>query len=86
MSYEIIISKSVQKQIDNLPNEFKTRILEKIEYLRKEPRPVGVVKMKGYDNEYRLRVGDYRVRYEINDSNRMIQLLQCKHRKEIYRL
>ncbi|WP_227873457.1 type II toxin-antitoxin system RelE family toxin [Aphanothece sacrum] len=41
--------------------------------------------MKGSANEYRLRIGDYRVRYEIDDSNQKIQILQCKHRKDVYR-
>lgn len=85
MSYIIVISKSVQKQIDNLPNDFKDRIVEKIQYLADEPRPDGVVKLKSSDNEYRIRVGDYRVRYEIDDTNQIIRLLQCKHRKDIYR-
>ena len=85
MSYTILISKSVQKQIDNLPNDLKERIVEKIQNLVNEPRPDRVVKLKGSGNEYRIRVGDYRVRYEIDDNNQFIQLLQCKHRKDVYR-
>ncbi|MEH1838283.1 MAG: type II toxin-antitoxin system RelE/ParE family toxin [Nostoc sp.] len=67
MSYAIIISKSVQKQIDNLPNDVTERVIEKIQNLVSEPRPDGIVKLKGSDNEYRIRIGDYRVRYEIDD-------------------
>ena len=84
MGYTIIISKSVRKQIDSLPDELRMRISEKVNNLREEPRSGGVVKLKGYTNEYRLRVGDYRVRYEIDDSNQIILLLQCKHRREVY--
>ena len=58
MSYNIIISKSVQKQIDSLSDELRMRISEKVNNLREEPRPQGVVKLKGHTNEYRLRVGD----------------------------
>ncbi|MEM6751774.1 MAG: type II toxin-antitoxin system RelE/ParE family toxin [Cyanobacteria bacterium P01_C01_bin.38] len=83
--YTVLISKSVQKQIDNLPNDFVERVIEKIQNLATEPRPDGVVKLKGYDNEYRIRIGDYRVRYEIDDENLLIQILQCKHRKDVYR-
>ena len=54
MSYTVVISKSVQKQIDDLPNEMKERIAEKIQNLADEPRPDGVVKLKGSDNEYRI--------------------------------
>ncbi len=85
MSYVVIISKSVQKQIDSLPNDFVERVIEKIQNLTSEPRPDGVVKLKGSDNEYRIRVGDYRVRYEIDDENQLVQILQCKHRSDVYR-
>jgi len=85
MSYGILISKSVQKQLNDLPDVFKERVIEKIQNLADEPRPNGAVKLKGFDNEYRIRVSDYRVRYEIDDAKQIIQLLQCKHRKDIYR-
>ncbi|WP_245912228.1 type II toxin-antitoxin system RelE family toxin [Brunnivagina elsteri] len=48
MSYTVVISKSVQKQIDGLPNDITDRVLEKIQNLALEPRPDGVVKLKGY--------------------------------------
>ncbi|MBE8986587.1 type II toxin-antitoxin system RelE family toxin [Nostoc sp. LEGE 12450] len=85
MSYAIAISKSVQKQIDNLPNDVIERVIEKIQNLALQPRPDGIVKLKGSDNEYRIRIGDYRVRYEIDDESQLIQILQCKHRKDVYR-
>ncbi|WP_193196190.1 type II toxin-antitoxin system RelE family toxin [Nostoc sp. MG11] len=85
MSYTVVISKSVQKQIDNLPNDVIERVIEKIQNLALEPRPDGIVKLKGSDNEYRIRIGDYRVRYEIDDENQLVQILQCKHRKDVYR-
>lgn len=85
MNYVVKIPKSAQKQIDNLPNTVKDRILEKIESLEIEPRPFGVVKLKNSEREYRLRVGDYRVRYEIDDAKQTILILQCKHRREVYR-
>lgn len=85
MSYSVIISKSVQKQIDNLPDDVVQRVIEKIQNLASEPRPDGVVKLKASDNEYRIRVGDYRVRYNIDDESELVQILQCKHRKDVYR-
>lgn len=85
MSYAIIISKSVQKQIDNLPNDVILRVIEKIQNLASQARPDGIVKLKGSDNEYRIRIGDYRVRYEIDDQSQLVQILQCKHRKDVYR-
>lgn len=85
MSYTVVISKSVQKQIDNLPNDVIERVIEKIQNLALQPRPDGIVKLKGSDNEYRIRIGDYRVRYEIDDAIQLVQILQCKHRKDVYR-
>jgi mRNA interferase RelE/StbE len=85
MNYVIGISKSVQEQLNNLPNTVKTRILEKIKGLETQPRPSGIVKLKNSENEYRLRVGDYRVRYEVDDAKQTILILQCKHRREVYR-
>jgi mRNA interferase RelE/StbE len=85
MSYTVIIPKPVQKQLDNLPEDIRQRIIEKILSLTIEPRPVGVKKLKGFDNEYRVRVGDYRVRYEVNDKILTVLVLHCKHRRNIYR-
>ncbi|BBD59080.1 plasmid stabilization system protein like [Nostoc sp. HK-01] len=85
MSYIVVISKSVQKQIDNLPTDIVERVLEKIQNLAAEPRPDGVVKLKGSNSEYRIRIGDYRVRYEVDDESQLVQILQCKHRKDVYR-
>lgn len=85
MSYTIIISKTVEKQINDLPNHVKKRVIEKIKIIVQEPRSANTIKLKGFDQEYRIRIGDYRLRYEIDDVNKIIKLLQCKHRREIYR-
>ena len=84
MTYTIIIPKAVQKQLDALPDDVYERIAAKVQQLAENPRPDGVVKLKGSENEYRIRIGDYRVRYEIEDEELRILLLQCKHRKEVY--
>ena len=85
MTYTIITPKTVQKQLDALTDDICERIAAKILQLAENPRPDGVVKLKSSDNEYRIRIGDYRVRYEIDDSALTILLLQCKHRKDVYR-
>jgi mRNA interferase RelE/StbE len=84
MSYEVIIPKPVQKQLDSLP-DIRNRLVEKILLLVADPRPPGVKKLKGFENEYRLRVGDYRIRYEIDDRTLTVVILDCKHRRDIYR-
>ncbi|MBE9013051.1 type II toxin-antitoxin system RelE/ParE family toxin [Pseudanabaenaceae cyanobacterium LEGE 13415] len=85
MTYAIVTPKVVQKQLDALPDEIYQRIFKKLEKLTEDPRPDGVTKLKGLEDEYRIRIGDYRVRYKINDSELLILLVQCKHRKDSYR-
>lgn len=85
MTYTVIIAKSVQKQIEALPREIGERVVEKLVQLKDNPRPMGAIKLKGFSDEYRIRIGDYRVRYEVNNEVRLIQILQCKHRRDVYR-
>ncbi|MBI5476551.1 MAG: type II toxin-antitoxin system RelE/ParE family toxin [Ignavibacteriales bacterium] len=85
MNYQIVIPKPVQKQLGILPENIKGKIIEQVLKLKENPRSFGSVKLKSYENEYRIRVGDYRIRYEIDDNNHTVILLHCKHRKDIYR-
>lgn len=85
MPYLVIISKSVQKQINQLPAPIQSRVQEKLLLLKSEPRPSGVIKLKGYEHQYRLRVGDYRIRYEIFDEELKVEVLQCRHRRDVYK-
>jgi mRNA interferase RelE/StbE len=85
MSYEVLIPKPVQKQLNDLPEQIRDRILEKILSLAEEPRSSGVKKLQGFDNEYRIRVGNYRIRYEVDDKTSTVVVLHCKHRKDAYK-
>jgi mRNA interferase RelE/StbE len=85
MSYKVVVPKPVQKQLDNLPALVRKRMLQAVLDLRYTPRPVGSLKMRGSDNEHRIRIGPYRVRYEIDDSENVVVLLHCGHRKDVYR-
>ncbi len=85
MTYQVIIPKPVQKQLKQLPSEIYPQVIAKISDLKQNPRPTGVKKLKGFINEYRVRIGDYRVRYEINDQEQIIILLNCRHRRDVYR-
>ena len=83
--YQLITPKLVQKQINALPNLVRDRIDTVIRLLVDDARPDGVVKLKGSDSAYRIRVGDYRIVYEVNDEQLVILLVQFKHRREVYR-
>jgi mRNA interferase RelE/StbE len=84
MSYRIIIPKSVQKQLNKFLQKQRQRIIESIKFLADVPRPDGVKKLKGYEQTYRIRVGDYRVIYKIEDQEMIILVLSVVHRKDAY--
>lgn len=84
MAYQVNIPKTVQKQLDNLPDQIYERIIEDIIQLRNNPRPLNAIKMKN-NRGYRMRIGDYRVLYDIDDEAQIIILRRVGHRREIYR-
>jgi len=85
MSYRVLVPKPVRKQLDALPPAVRRRILDKILELQNDPRPPGCVKLRAHQREHRIRIGDYRVRYEIDDTESKVLLLHCKDRKDVYR-
>ena len=84
MKFQVILPKSVQKELDRLPDEITNRILARLSALETIPRPADVKKLKGRD-AWRIRVGDYRVIYEINDRVSQIIVITVGHRREVYR-
>ena len=84
MTYRIIIPRLVQKQLDDLPKKQRERLISAIRLLADEPRPSGVKKLKGYEKMYRIRIGDYRVIYNIEDQEKLILVLSSIHRKDAY--
>ncbi len=83
-SYTILLTKKAQKQLDKLTNDVAEPIIEAISKLENEPRPNGYTKLKGRDS-YRIRVGNYRVIYEIKDEELIIDVIALGHRKDIYK-
>jgi mRNA interferase RelE/StbE len=85
MIYRVITTKSIQKELDNLPKDVQEKVCDKILELSENPRLIGVIKLKGYENEYRARVADYRIRDEINDKDKVVLLMQCMRRRDVYK-
>ncbi len=81
--YKIVITKLAQKQLDKLPDSIADRLIDAIYTLSEDPRPAGCKKLKGR-NGYRIRVGDYRVIYEIFDNDLLISVIAIGDRKDIY--
>ncbi len=84
MNYEIIITPRAERQIRQLERAIRTRVIEAIDGLSAIPRPAGSIKLRGTD-AYRVRVGDYRVVYTIEDEIRIVTVVKVGHRREIYR-
>lgn len=84
-NYNIEIKKSAAKEISKLPKQELKRVVEKIKLLAENPRPDGCKKLSG-DEKYRLRVGNYRVLYRIEDDLLIIYVVKVGHRKEIYKM
>ncbi len=83
IAYIIFILPSAQKQLTKLPDSTAGRIENKMLNLEKNPRPPGCKKLKGRD-AYRIRIGDYRVIYEINDGRLIVTIITIGNRKEVY--
>jgi mRNA interferase RelE/StbE len=82
--YRIALTSSAEKEISRLPSQVVARIFPKIESLAVKPRPHGCKKLRGGQDEWRIRVGDYRVIYTIDDSTRQIDVTRVAHRREAY--
>jgi mRNA interferase RelE/StbE len=83
--YSITFARSARKELESLPPQLGQRILGKIAALSSGPRPAGVKKLHGEDDLWRIRVGDYRVIYEINDAAKTVDIAVIRHRSEVYR-
>jgi mRNA interferase RelE/StbE len=84
LKYSLVIKQSAQKELDALDDTLFTRIDRKILALADNPRPAGCKKLKGYKDQWRIRIGDYRVIYVIADSTKTVTVTHVAHRREVY--
>lgn len=91
MAYKIIIVESATKELKRIPVKMQNRIFEKIQALADEPKPHGYKKLTNFDmpssdqyDYYRIRVGDYRVIYTIENEQITIFIMKIAHRKDVY--
>ncbi len=83
--YKVSIKNSALKEIQQIPKTFRIKIIETIDSLSANPRPNGVKKLENYTNSYRVRVGQYRIVYEIEDRQLLVEVVKVGNRKEVYR-
>lgn len=82
--FQIIVDRRAEKVIESLQQAQRTRIQKAIDALASEPRPHGAIKMTGVPS-WRIRVGDYRIIYDIEDQQLIVIVIKVGHRREIYR-
>ncbi len=83
--FEIFIERSAEKDMRRLSHEVHSRVVAAIQGLAENPRPSGAKKLKGGTNDWRVRVGEYRVLYEIADTIRVVKIYRVRHRSDVYR-
>ena len=84
MMYRVIIERKAVKEIEALADDVLTSIMAEVEALASVPRPRGVKKLVG-GTGWRVRVGDYRILYTIDDKSRIVTIYRVKHRRQVYR-
>jgi len=82
--YSIVFARSARKELEALPEAIALRILARTESLAKDPRPRGCLKLSGSDNLWRIRVGDYRVLFSIDDPDLLIDVIAVRNRRDAY--
>ena len=86
MAYRLEVSPRAQKDLKVLPTRERQRVADQIDALKADPRPKGCKELKGREDFYRIRVGDYRVVYQIEDEVLLILIVRVGDRKEIYEI
>jgi mRNA interferase RelE/StbE len=84
MSYRVEVSRRAAKTVTSLEKPLRRRVLAAIDALASDPRPPGCKKVSGQD-AWRIRVGDYRVVYEVHDGVLLVLVVDVGHRRAIYR-
>ncbi len=86
MSYSVVVAPSPAKFLEKLRDEsLKRRIFKALQALENNPRPSGCIRLQGPDDLHRIRVGDYRIVYEIQDAVLVVLVLKIGNRREVYR-
>lgn len=83
--YQILLERSAERDLRRLSADVHTRVIGAIQGLAANPRPPGCRKLTGSRHDWRIRVGDYRVIYEIADTIRIVRVNRVRHRREVYR-
>jgi mRNA interferase RelE/StbE len=85
MAHRLFIRRAAEKEIADLPIQIRDRVIAAIHGLAKTPRPPGCKKLSGQHRAWRIRVGEYRVVYAVDDAEQRVEIRVVAHRKDVYR-
>jgi mRNA interferase RelE/StbE len=85
MSYAVLLRSAADRDQHALPSTIRPRIIQALDSLEADPRPPGGTILSGSRNRWRIRVGDYRILYAIDDASRQVLVFRIAHRREAYR-
>jgi len=83
-SYAVELKPSARRELEALPDHVLSRVVRKLESLGHTPWPAGCKKLKGHNDQWRVRAGDWRVVFIINDSSKLVSVTRIAHRREVY--
>ena len=83
--YAVVLARSARKELEALPVRIGERVLRRLEALAHAPRPPDCRKLEGSRDQWRIRIGDYRAVYRIDDAARLIDVTIVRHRRDAYR-
>ena len=82
--YEVKLSNKAIKVLDKIDFQMVKKLFDKMNNLKKEPKPIGCIKLKG-ENAYRIRIVDFRIIYEVIEDSKQVLIFKVAHRKDVYR-
>jgi mRNA interferase RelE/StbE len=82
--YRVVLARSAERDLSGLPESTQDRLIRAVDALATTPRPSGVKKLRGTRDLWRIRVGDYRVIYRVDDVKRLVDISHVRHRREAY--
>lgn len=82
--YRVVLARSGERDLSGLPEATQDRLIRAVDALAANPRPSGVKKLRGTKDLWRIRVGDYRVIYRVDDGKRLVDISHVRHRREAY--
>lgn len=85
MTYAVEFTSAAARQVKKLPRPARDRVVDAIRDLADDPRPAGATKLTGEQTAWRIRIGTYRVIYEIEDAALIVTVVRAAHRRDVYR-